>query len=523
MARRWGPWVVLASAALAGCVTVGPDYERPTQPLPDRFIDATGNEPTTLEVEWWRRFNDPVLDGLVERALSYNTDVLRAMARIDEADAAYDEAFGGSLPRADATGSAGRGRRIFPLSPTGFRTGDLIGISVGADYEIDFWGRMRRTREAARAGAVGSRHAADVTRLSVAATVVQTYVNLRALDELARFSERTVESRDEQLRLVRLRLQGGSASSLDFNQARGLRAEAAVQLRELQRQRGLAQIALARLTGEPGALVPAQGVEDPLSRLPLPPVPPPGIPSTLLARRPDVRLAEENLIAANAQIGIARAAMLPSISLTGNVGHQSTSLSTLLESGTRIWDIGFGLAVPIFNGGALAARGAQAEARQRQLVAAYQGALQTAFQEVSSALVSANSAMVSEREVLERVAAAREAAGLARSRFEGGYSGSLEWLDAERTRFAAELDVIRSRQARLGYAVDLYRSMAGGWADTADDAVAGDIPDPGARRRTVARADASVAGNRYGAGPRAGSVKRSLKATRNKPSVPSTR
>ncbi|MET0509760.1 MAG: efflux transporter outer membrane subunit [Burkholderiaceae bacterium] len=504
--------------ALAGCMTVGPDYQRPEQPLPDRFLDATGNEPTTLEVEWWRRFNDPILDRLVARALSYNTNVLAAMARIDEADAAYDEAVGGSWPQVNASGSAQRGRQPFLLSSTGFRTGNFLGISVAADYEIDFWGRMRRTREAARAGAVGSRHAADVTRLTVAATVVQTYVNLRALDEQVRFSERTVDSRDEQLRVVKLRLEGGSSSSLDFNQARGLRADAAVQLRELQRQRGIAQNQLARLTGEPGALVPSEGVDDPLSRLPVPPVPPPGMPSTLLARRPDVRLVEEDLVAANAAIGIARAAMLPSISLTSGLGHQSMSLSTLLESGTRIWNIGFGLAAPIFNGGALAARSAQAEARERQLVASYQGTLQTAFQEVSNALVSASAAQVSEKEVLERADAAREAAGLARSRFEGGYSGYLEWLDAERTRFAAELDVIRIRQARLGYAIDLYRAMAGSWPDAADDLVAGDL--------TATTVAASATEGRHAepgkrSAVRSAAGKRTLRETRAKRSAPS--
>ena len=507
-----------AAAALGGCVTVGPDYQRPDQPLPDRFLDATGNEPTTLEVEWWRRFNDPVLDRLVARALSYNTDVLAAMARIDEADAAYDEAVGLSSPQVNAKGTLLRGRHPFLLAPTGFRTGELVGITVAADYEIDFWGRMRRTREAASAGAVGSRHGADVTRLTVAATVVQTYVNLRALDELTRFSERTVESRDEQLRVVKLRLEGGSSSSLDYNQARGLRADAAVQLRELQRQRGIAQIQLARLTGEPGALVPSEGVDDPLSRLPVPPMPPPGMPSTLLARRPDVRLAEENLIAANAAIGIARAAMLPSISLTGTLGHQSTSLATLLDSGTRIWNFGFGLAAPIFNGGTLAARSAQAEAQQRQLVASYQGALQTAFQEVANALVSASAAESSEKEVLERAQAAREAAGLARWRFEGGYSGYLEWLDAERTRFAAELDVIRMRQARLGYAIDLYRAMAGSWPDAADDLVAGDLTaTTGAASATEGRR--AEPGKRSAV--RSAADKRTLRETRAKRSAPS--
>jgi multidrug efflux system outer membrane protein len=236
------------------------------------------------------------------------------------------------------------------------------------------------------------------------------------------------------------------------------------------------------------------------------------MPSTLLARRPDVRLAEENLVAANAAIGIARAAMLPSISLTGGLGHQSMSLATLLESGTRIWNIGFGLAAPIFNGGALAARSAQAEARQRQLVASYQGSLQTAFQEVSNALVSASAAQISEKEVLERADAAREAAGLARSRFEGGYSGYLEWLDAERTRFAAELDVIRMRQARLGYAIDLYRAMAGSWPDGADDLVAGDLAAAGAAPASGAR---QAAPDRRSA-VRADPGKRTLRETRAK-------
>lgn len=466
-----------AVSLVAGCMTVGPDYQRPGQPLPDRFLQGTeaGQASTLLEVEWWRRFRDPILDGLVDKALGYNTDIVAAMARIDEADAVYKEAFGGSLPQVDGSGRAQRGRIQFPLAPEGFVVTNSVTASVAANYEIDFWGRMRRTREAARAGAVGSRHGADVTRMSVAAGVAQAYITLRALDEQIRLAERTLASRDEQLKVIRIQFEGGTASSLDFQQARGLRADAVVQLRELQRQRGVAQTQIALLTGEPGAILTVDGSDDPLSRLPVPPVAPPGLPSTLLERRPDIRLAEENLVAANAQIGVAKAAMLPSISLTGGLGGQSQTLASLFDASNRIWNIGFGLGLPIFNGGALAARTEQAEARKRQLIAAYQGAIQHAFKEVSDALVSASAAQVSEGDVAERAQAAKEAAGLAKDRYEGGYSAYIESLDAERTLFAAQQQVIVNRQARLTYAVDLYRAMAGGWSDRADAAVPGDI------------------------------------------------
>ena len=466
-----------ASGLLAGCMTLGPDHQRPVQLLPGRFVNgqAASDTAPVLEVEWWRRFNDPLLTGLVEKALNYNTDIVAAMARIDEADAAYDEAVGGSMPRIDLQGQGQRARAPFILSPTGFRISNSVGVSAAASYEIDFWGRMKRTREAARAGAVGSRYAADVARITIAAGVAQSYINLRSLDEQIRLAERTVAARDEQLRLIRAQFEGGAASSLDFQQARGLRSDAIVQLRDLQRQRGLAQNQIALLTGEPGAVTPVDAGDDPLSRLPLPPVPPPGLPSALLERRPDIRLAEENLVAANAQIGIAKAAMLPSISLTGGLGQQSLTLASLFDSNNRIWNIGFGLSLPIFNGGALAARTAQAEARKRQLIAAYQGSVQSAFQEVSNALVSASAAQVSEVDVIERADAAKEAAALARQRYQSGYSSYLELLDAERTLFGARQQVILNRQARLAYAVDLYRAMAGGWADAADAAVAGDI------------------------------------------------
>lgn len=516
---------LVAAWVVAGCTTLGPDYQRPDQGLPGHYgaAQAGDQQSTVVEVEWWRRFEDPVLNGLVARALEHNSDLSGALARVEEADALYDESVGGSWPRIDAEGSAQRARQPFLLSPTGFRVGNGVGVSAAASYEIDFWGRMRRTREAARAGAVGSRHAADVARISIAAGVAQTYVNLRALDEQVRLAERTVASRDEQLQVIQIQFEGGTSSSLDFQQVRGLKADALVQLRELQRQRDVAQAQLALLTGEPGALVPADGTADPLSRLPVPPVAPPGLPSDLLDRRPDVRLAEENLVAANAQIGIAKAAMMPSISLTGGLGQQSSNLASLFEASNRIWNVGFGLALPIFNGGALAARTRQAEARQKQLVAAYQGAARSAYTEVSNALVSATAARRMEDDVLERSAAAREAAGLARQRYEAGYSPYLEWLDAERTLFGAQLETIRNRQARLGYAIDLYRAMAGGWSDA--QAATASADGAGAGRPTAAAPArrAKAGASRSGAGKAVTSRQAGARQAAAKPAVVKTR
>lgn len=471
-ARR--PPAVLAAIALAvvaasGCMTVGPDYRRPERALPWSFqsgqpvASATEAAAAAADVQWWRKFGDPVLDDLVAKALERNTDLQAAIARIEEADAVVQEAGGALLPSVTAGGTAARGRAVSPLSRTGFRTGNSVGLSVSAAYEFDFWGRLKRNREAALAGAAGSRHALDVTRLTLAGLVSQSYFSLRSLDEQIELTRRTVESRMEQVRLFQIRLDGGSGSELDLSQAQTLRADALVQLRELQRQRAIAQNQLARLAGEPGLQVALPPFADAVTRMPVPPEPPVGLPSELLLRRPDVRQAEENLIAANARIGVARAAMFPSLSLTGALGAQSTDLGSLLDSGTRIWNIGFGLTVPIFNNGTLAAREAQAQARYRQLVASYQGALEAGFQDVSNALVSTSAARLSETEVNARAQVTRRSVELARARFDAGYSGYLDLLDAQRTNYAAELDVVRNRQARLSYAVDLFRAIAGGW------------------------------------------------------------
>jgi outer membrane protein, multidrug efflux system len=231
-------------------------------------------------------------------------------------------------------------------------------------------------------------------------------------------------------------------------------------LRELRRQRQLAQSQIALLIGEPGWTA----AEAPLGLSAVPPLPPPGLPSALLERRPDVRRAEELLVAANAQIGIARAAMYPTVSLTGAFGFESTALSDLVSAPARFWSAAFGLTVPLFDGGRNAARVDAAGARQREAVSAYQQAVATAFKEVADALANLRAARESQADAEARSAAAARALKLAQARFDAGYSGSLERLDSERGASAAAIEVVRNRQAQLAAAVDLIKALGGGWS-----------------------------------------------------------
>lgn len=261
--------------------------------------------------------------------------------------------------------------------------------------------------------------------------------------------------------MVRRRLEGGLATELELAQAEGTRADAAALIKDLVRQRALVEHQLAALTGRlelalpPGALL----------TLPVPPVPPPGLPSTLLERRPDVRQSEEQLVSANAQIGIARAQQLPTVSLTGYLGSESATLSKFLGAGSGIALIGLGVVAPIIDAGRYQARTDAAVARQKQAAAGYQKSVETAFREVADALSSLRQATLAEADYEARAAAARRALAAAKARYESGYSAYLEVLDAQRTANDAELAYLRNRQARLAASVDLMKSLGGGWKD----------------------------------------------------------
>ncbi len=456
------PFVVstLLVALLAGCA-VGPDYQRPELPLPAQFPGSeSGAAGTEVPAQWWTLYGQPELDRLVAQALERNRDIEQAIARVEQADALARQAGAALLPRVDLGASAGRAH-VSPLTlPPNGGTGNQYQVGLSASFEIDFWGRLRRTREAARAQLLSSSYARDTVRLTVAALTAQAWFGLRSLDEQVALTSSTLQTREEGLRLLGLRLQSGTSSQLDIEQAEGLRSASAVLLRDLRRQRTLLQTQLAVLSGQLDLALP----ETPLAGLPLPPQPPAGLPSTLLERRPDVRSAEQQLAAASARIGAARAEQLPNVSLTGSLGFESAELGDLLKSPSRIWSIGAGLAQPLFDGGRLAARTDQAIAAHREAQGAYRGVVEDAFKDVADALANLQAAKGSEEDLARADRAAANALKLARSRYDVGYTGHLDLLDAQRSAAAAQLDMVRNRQAQLAASVDLFRALGGGWS-----------------------------------------------------------
>jgi multidrug efflux system outer membrane protein len=296
--------------------------------------------------------------------------------------------------------------------------------------------------------------------LTLEGAVAQAYFALRSLDAQIAVLDSSIKVRRESLEIARARLDAGLAPELDVYQAEGALADALVQRREAGRTRALVEHQLGQLSGRLDLALAAGD----LFKLPLAPVPPAGLPSALLDRRPDIRQAEAVLVAANAQIGIARAALFPTISLTASGGVQSAQFADLVGGpGAVIWSLGFALAQPIFDGGRRSARVDQARARREQAVAGYQKAVETGFREVADALVNVQQSGESESELDTRLRAARNALELSNARYQAGYSPYLEVLDAQRTANDAELAYVRNRQARLAFSVDLMKALGGGW------------------------------------------------------------
>lgn len=447
---------------LAGCAARGPDYRRPAVDLPKTYPAGTeAGSAAAVEAAWWKLYGDPALDRLVASTLERNADIRLAVARIEEADANLREVGAAFLPEIDLGTATSRTRSSTTTAIPIIRAiRNNVRVTASTSFELDFWGRLRRAQEAARAQALGTRYAKDVVTLSLAGLASQAYFSLRSLDTQIALTSETLAVRGEFLDMVRRRAAGGIASDLDVNQALAARADAATQLRDLQRQRTLVEHQLGTLAGKLDLALPNAAT---LLALPVPPIPPLGLPSALLERRPDIRQAEQQLVSANAQIGVARAAMLPTISLTSSYGGDSRALSTLLDSGSRIWSLGFGLALPIFDWGRLAARADAAESRAHQSLAGYQKAIETAFREVADGLTNLEQTTATEEDLQVRATAARNVLRLARARYEAGYSAYLEVLDAQRTANDAELAVVRNRQNRLSASVELMKALGGGW------------------------------------------------------------
>lgn len=461
---------LLAAAALltlAGCA-VGPDYQRPADALPETFnavaAEAAAQPAAPQEKEWWRLFQDATLNQLVDQALIHNHDLLAAVARLEEAEGLAREAGAVFYPEFDLSAGGSRTQastRTATAQASMPRLQDSRTVALGTSFEIDLWGKLRRANQAARAELLASRYARDTVELSVAGLVASNYLTLRAADANLSFTRNTLENRQKALDIVKSRLTGGSASPIDQYQAEGILATAEAQLADLRRQRSLAESQLALLTGQPGlAIAPGD-----LRQLPLPPVPPAGLPSSLLEARPDIRQAEETLVSANARIGVAKAALFPTVTLTGSMGSASAALADLFTAGAGTWVLGLGAAMPIFDAGRNSARIDQASARQKQALVSYQKTVQTAFKEVNDALVNLRENGEGDRAQEKRVQAAEKTLELSQYRYQAGYSAFLEVLDAQRSTNDAQLAYVATRQARLNSAVDLFKALGGGWKD----------------------------------------------------------
>jgi outer membrane protein, multidrug efflux system len=471
---RRNPVRVFAAVAalLAGC-TVGPPYQKPAVDLPGSWKDAPAQGQPAGSERWWTVYADPTLDRLVDEGLANNRDLEIAAARIEEARALLRITDAERAPAIDATAQRDRtrfsGRSSTPLPAGVPLTNDNYRATVNIAYELDLWGRLAGASRAARAELLATQSARQTIRIALVNQIVQSYYSLLALDRQVEVTQRTIEVRANDLALQRKRYEAGLIADFALRQLEAEVAAARSALPVFQRRHTAEEIALANLLGR----TPRAIVEEPIAfqkdagELPVVVVPE-GLPSDLLLRRPDVREAEQRLIAANARIGVARAALFPRIALTGYLGSESASLGDLFSAPAQIWQLAFGLAQPIFQGGRLRGEIDLATAREQQAVAQYQRTLQVAFGEVRDAL----SAQTRSREAYfaenDRVAALVETLRLARIRYVNGLSSQLEVLDAERNLLQADLARIDALRAQRAAVSDLVRALGGDWNSAAE-------------------------------------------------------
>ncbi len=446
---------------LSGCM-VGPNYRRPPVETPPSWRFEEKKARTFANPAWWEQFQDPVLNRLIRDALRENKEVMIAAARVEEFMGRYGATRAALFPQVSAGASAGRSRVTDrgPASTANVQNpADNYLAFLNATWEIDLWGKLRRATEAARAAVLGTEEARQAVILTLVTSVANAYVNLRELDSQLDIAQRTAKSREESYNLFQLRFDGGLISEIELYQAKSQYEEALATTPLLENAIAQQENALSFLLGRnPGPIPRGKGIYDLL----LPAVPA-GLPSDLLANRPDIRQAEQELIAANARIGVARAYYFPTISLTGLFGYASTDLSSLFSGPARTWSWAAPLTAPIFTAGAIRGQVQAAEAVRDQSLIRYQQVIQAAFREVEDAL-SAQQRLRERLEIQNReVDTLRNYAETARLRFDNGYTSYLEVLDAERSLFVAELARSQTKGALFQTLVNLYKAMGGGW------------------------------------------------------------
>jgi len=463
MARRLLTLVLLAVPA-TGCL-LGPNYQRPPVVAPEHWLDTPTVDTATLaNTPWWELFRDPQLQELVRVALVENRDLRIAVERVVEARARYGYVRADLYPKLDLSGQGGvieSSRQGIPAIPEFVdNTSEYYDVSASLSWEIDIFGRLRRANEAERALMLGAEETQRAAVLALVADVASAYVALRDADLQLEISRRTLDSRREYVDLAKTRFEGGLTSEVDWRQAEAEYHRTAAIVQSLEQSVRQIENLLSLLIGRnPGPIVRGFGLEE----LAEPVAIPAGLPSELLDRRPDIRVAEQNLVAANANIGEAKALLFPRIALTGAFGFASTDLDTLFDSGAESYSLLGGLLQPLFNAGKNRQRVAITESVMRQTLYGYESTVLQAFREVEDAIVAYQKLGEQRLTQRARVDAERRVLELAELRYRGGVSDYLAVLDAQRSLFSSELDeiqVIGSHQTAL---IQLYKALGGGW------------------------------------------------------------
>jgi multidrug efflux system outer membrane protein len=459
---------LLLALTAAGCAAVGPNYERPKLEPPAQFRGITTPQAaeSAADIPWWQVFEDPALQGLVRDGIASNLDLKVASARVLESRALagiaksylYPEVgvgFGTAQEQISRVGDPKASEASVPD-----RTYSNWALNGTLSWEVDLFGRLRRGKEAAFAQYLASEEGRRAVLVTLVSDIASTYFYLRELDLSLEIARRTVKTNDDSVLFYTRRLQGGVSNRLEVDQAKANRAVTAAAIPDIERQIAIAENALSVLLGRPPGAV-ARGAA--LGEQDVPPRVPAGLPAGLLERRPDVVQAEQFLVAANANVGAAKALFYPTITLTGSAGAASSSLSDFLTPQSMIWSFGAGLFQPLFNGGRIKQNYEAAQARFEAAMAQYQKAALNAYRETADALVTIQKLAQRRTEIEGGVDALRDAVQLSRARYDTGLSSYLEVLIADQQLFQQELQLAQVRGAQLRSVAQLYRALGGGW------------------------------------------------------------
>jgi multidrug efflux system outer membrane protein len=459
------PVVVPVALTLLSACAVGPNYSRPKMPQPPtyRFFEGEEQAQSIADTPWWDIVKDPQLQALIREAIANNLDLRVATARVAEARAQYGIARSFLVPEAGFAGgySAQQASRLSepPQGTAGAKTYQNWSAGFPISWEIDLFGRIRREKEAAFAAYLATEEGRRAALITLVADVASTYLFLRELDLQLDVARQTVGLNEETVRFYEKRLRGGVSNRLEVDRAVANGARTAAVIPQVEQQIGVAENALCLLLGRPPGPI-ERG--EPLSDK-SPPQVPVGLPAALLERRPDVLAAEQLLMAANANVGAAKALFFPTISLTGLLGTISSDFSNLLKADANVWQVSPSLFAPVFQGGRIRRNYDAAKARFEQAAAQYQKAALNSYREVANALLTVKKLGEQRLELEDGVEALRDASALARSRYDAGLANYLEILNADQQLFDQELQLAQVRGEEVRALVELYRALGGGW------------------------------------------------------------